>query len=86
MATIVNNPPPDRTLQVEKEGSAGWAVAVVILVAVVVAGAFLWMRYNNAPAGRAYEGNNEPGGGSANINVTLPAFSGAPTSTATSSR
>jgi len=60
--TIVNTPSQD-------SGTAGWAVAVIILLAVIVGG-FLWYRSHGAAAPA------QPG---ANINVTIPA----PTSGAT---
>ena len=63
MATIVNNPQPERVIQTSESGGAGWAVAVVILIA-VIAGLFVWYRYHTAAA--------PVQSGSANINVTLP--------------
>lgn len=65
MATIINNPSntPERT--VEREGgSGGWAVAIIILIA-VVAGLIWWFTGYRAPA----PVQQTPG---ANINVTLP--------------
>jgi hypothetical protein len=56
MATIVNNPGEPR------ESSAGWAVAVIILLIVIAVGAVWFMRYRGAPA-------QNPG---ANIQVNLP--------------
>lgn len=68
MTTVVNNPPgTDRV--VEKSDTGGWAVAVIILLAVIAIGGFLWMRYYRGAAAPA------PTGGSANINLTLPAGS-----------
>lgn len=76
MATIVNNPngPSDRI--VERSDSGGWAVAVIILLAVLVVGGFVWMRYYGtpAPAPQTNTADNTPG--SANINITLPADQG----------
>ena len=72
MATIVNNPAERTERVVESSDSGGWAVAVIVLLAVVVIGAFLWMRYYSAPA--ATQQTQTPG--SANINVTLPANTG----------
>ena len=56
MATIVNNPGSQGD-----NSSAGWAVAVIILLVVVVAGIFWYTRYRAAPA--------SPG---ATIQVNLP--------------
>jgi hypothetical protein len=53
--TIVNAPQGD-------SGAAGWMVAVVILVAVIVGG-FLWYRYYGAPQAAPSD---------TNINVTIP--------------
>ena len=66
MATIVNNPGPERVVAVDSSaGSAGWGVAVIILLAVVGVGIFAWMYYQR-PAAPAEPGTTE-------INVTLPA-------------
>ena len=66
MATIVNNPPPERVVAVDGgDSGAGWAVAVVLLLAVVGIGAYAWTRYNPGSAAA-------PSGGT-NINVQLPA-------------
>jgi hypothetical protein len=71
MATIVNNP-ADRTERVvESSDNGGWAVAVIVLLAVVLIGAFVWMRYYQVPAASQ---SQTPG--SANVNVTLPANTG----------
>jgi hypothetical protein len=56
MATIVNTP-GDRD-----DSSAGWAVAVIILLVVIAGIAFWYARYHRAPAQ----------GGGANIQVNLP--------------
>jgi hypothetical protein len=70
MATILNNPSSapatERTYIDRTDDSGGWAVAIIILLAVVAVGAFLWMRYYRAPAATS----TTPGG--TNINVTLP--------------
>jgi hypothetical protein len=69
MATIVNTPASERTERVvESSDTGGWAVAVIVLLAVVVIGAFVWMRYYSAPA--ATQQTSTPGG--AQINLTLP--------------
>ncbi len=68
MATILNNPGSTERV-VERSSDGGWAVAVIILLAVLVVGGFVWMRYG-APAAVPTDTNTP---GSANINVTLPA-------------
>ena len=59
--TIVNTPPTSDS------GSAGWAVAVIILLA-VIAGGFMWYRYHGAAPAQPTP---------ANINVTIPLPGGA---------
>lgn len=54
--TIVNTPSSN-------DSGAGWAVAIIILLVVIVGG-FLWFRTRGVPAAPA-----QPG---ANINVTIP--------------
>jgi hypothetical protein len=77
MATIVNNPGGPGEHVVEKSDSSGWAVAVIILIAVLVVGGLVWLNYYGAPAGvpteqgNQQQGSNDPGG-NANINLTLP--------------
>lgn len=71
MATIVNNPAERTERVVETSDNGGWAVAVIVLLAVIVVGAFVWLRYYNAPA--ASQSNQAPG---ASINVTLPGNTG----------
>lgn len=65
MSTIINNPTPNEHTVIESDSSSGWAVAVIILVAVIAGGAYLWMSFDvsGAPA--------QPQSG-ATINVTLP--------------
>lgn len=69
MATIINNPssPTDRVIERDSD-TAGWAVAIIILIA-VIAGLIWWFRGQRAPAPPAQSG-------SANINVTLPTTQG----------
>jgi hypothetical protein len=72
MATILNNPsnaPATERTYVERssDDSGGWAVAIIVLLAVLAIGAFMWLRYYNAPAAATPQSN-----GGANINVTLP--------------
>lgn len=71
MATIVNNPGPERVVEVDRTGDStgGWAVAVVILIAVIV-GIFAWVHYHPATAPTSTGGSN--------INVTLPAATNPP--------
>ncbi|MDO8623923.1 MAG: hypothetical protein Q7R54_01065 [bacterium] len=69
MATIINNPNPgpDRVVErvVETDGgSAGWAVAVIILIAVIAVGAYFWFYNRGAPAPQQESGTQ--------INVTIP--------------
>ena len=64
MATIINTPSPERVVAVDRASdSSGWAVAVVILIAVIALGAWAWVHYRGTAAA--------PSGGT-NINVTLP--------------
>lgn len=55
MDTIVNTPG-------DRDSSAGWAVAVIILLVVIAGFAFWYMRYHRAPAQ----------GAGATIQVNLP--------------
>lgn len=55
--TIINTPPSGDS------GSAGWIVAVIVLIA-VVAGGFLWYRYQGGQRPAAPD--------TTNINVTIP--------------
>lgn len=65
MATIINNPGPERVVEVDRtaDASSGWAVAVVVLIAVIV-GLLVWYHYHHAAAA--------PASGGTNINVTIP--------------
>jgi hypothetical protein len=61
MATVINNPGgPDRVL--ERDSGAGWAVAAILIVAVIAGGAYLLMRYGNGAGADA----------DTNIDVTVP--------------
>lgn len=65
MSTIINTPSPERIVEVDRtDGTAGWAIAVLILLVVIGGGLYTWMHY--------YRGTAAPSGGT-NINVTLPA-------------
>lgn len=55
--TIVNTPPSNDS------GAAGWVVALIILIAVIVGG-FMWYRYYGVPQASAPD--------TTNINVTIP--------------
>lgn len=65
MATIVNNPQTERV--VERESNTGWIIAVLVLIVVIAAGAFLWLRYYHRTAPATSNGGT-------NINVTVPAL------------
>ena len=71
MATIINNTRPnDRVVEVDRsDNSAGWAVAVVILLLVIAGGVWAYARY--------YRGAAPAPSGDTNVNVTLPAIPGA---------
>ncbi|HYF12756.1 MAG TPA: hypothetical protein VD928_00425 [Candidatus Paceibacterota bacterium] len=71
MATVVNNPSGtvERSIDRGEDTSAGWAVAVIVLLVVLAVGGFLFARYfNAAPAAT-------PNGGT-NIDVTVPGTGG----------
>ncbi len=72
MSTIVNSPASERERVVESD-SGGWAVAVIVLLAIVAIGGFFLMRYYGAPAATTPVNTESNTPGSANINVTLPA-------------
>jgi heme/copper-type cytochrome/quinol oxidase subunit 2 len=56
MTTVINTPATPES----GDGGAGWAVAVIILLAVIGVGVYFWIHYRSAPSGAT------------NINVTLP--------------
>lgn len=60
MATIINSPGKTDG----SDNSAGWSVAVIILIAVIGVGAYLLFFYRGAPAPTP--------AGETNINVTVP--------------
>ncbi len=71
MATVIERERPvERSSYIERDSGSGWAVAAVILIAVLAVGAFMWARYYQAPAATQTQ---TPG---ANINVTLPQAGG----------
>ncbi len=72
MATIIenNDTNPNRPVLVSQDSGAGWAVAVLILVVVLVAGAFWYMRYYRAPANSGTPGTT--------VQVNLPSSGYAP--------
>lgn len=69
MPTIVNTPGE------HGDGSAGWAVAVIILLVVIAGLAFWYIRYRQAPAAApgATIQVNLPQGGDTNSGGTAPA-------------
>ncbi len=69
MVTVVNTPGGGDRI-IERTDTGGWAVAVIILIAIVAIGGFFAWRYYRAPA--AAPASN----GGANINVTIPAGNG----------
>jgi len=72
MATVIQNQPtdPNRTLVVDSsDNTAGWAVAVLVLLVVIVAGALWYTHYRGAYAAPAAA----PG---TTVQVNLPASGG----------
>jgi len=69
MATVIEREVerPSRRVIVERESDsgAGWAVALIVLLAVLAVLAFAWVRYRAAPTPA---GNTAP-----SINVSVPA-------------
>lgn len=61
MATIVNNPGSD-----SGSGAAGWVVAAVVIIALLLIGFFVWPGFAGTGGG----------GGGTNINVEVPAPTG----------
>ncbi len=69
MATIIDNRTPEvvrPTIVDSADSSVGWAVAVIILLAIIAVGAFWYMRYR-APAAQT----NNPG---PSIQVNVPNY------------
>ena len=62
MTTIINTP-PNKTETVSTDNGAGWFAAVIILLAVIGFGAYIWFYFDRTPS--------EPTS-TTNINVTLP--------------
>ncbi len=64
MTTVINNPEPgtEKVNIIERTDASGWMVAVIILLAVIGGGFYLWNRYSHNVAVM-------PG---ATINVTVP--------------
>lgn len=46
MSTIINTPPAAEST----DSGAGWAVAVIVLLAVIAVGLYAWVHYRGAPA------------------------------------
>ena len=79
MATIVNTPSGDSS-----DSSAGWAVAVIILLVIIAGVAFWYVRYRGAPAqspGATIQVNLPTGGNSGGGNTPAPAPTPTPTPT-----
>ena len=64
MDTVVTTQPAST-----QNSAAGWVIAVILLIALIGAGAYAWTQYGGAPEAA-------PAGGSANVNVTLPTMGG----------
>lgn len=75
MATVINDSGPDRVVTVDRTtdsgSSAGWAIAVIILIAVIV-GLFVWYHYHHVVYTAPAQGGNSTG----SINITLPGGNG----------
>ena len=70
MATVIERERPvGGGVLIERDSGTGWAVAAVVIIALLAVGAFVWARYYSAPAPAA----QNPG---ASINVTLPQTGG----------
>lgn len=78
MATVLNNP-GDRE---ENNGSAGWAVAIIILLAVIGIGVYLWSQYQGAGPAVSPPSTS----GDTTINVTLPGVGATSSATASPSQ
>ena len=66
MATVIERERTDsRPVVVERDSGsgAGWAVVLIVIVALLVVGEFAWAQFYGTPA---------PSNGDANINVTVP--------------
>ncbi len=66
MTTIINTPPSEGKKEVV-ESDTGWAVAVIILIAIIAAGIYLWFHNYYVPSN---ESGTPPTG--TTINVTVP--------------
>ncbi|MHB8660864.1 MAG: hypothetical protein ACYC75_02940 [Minisyncoccota bacterium] len=65
MATIINNPSPERVIEKKSTDYSGWVVAVIILLVIIALGAYLWFQYYPTSTTTNYGGTN--------INLTVPA-------------
>lgn len=61
MATVINNPAERSERYIETNSSAGWAIAVIVLLAVIAIGAYVWT-HRTAPAQQT----------TPDINLTVP--------------
>lgn len=64
MTTVINTPPHRDTVD-----GGGWAVSVIVLVAVIGIGLFFWLNYGRTPSAENPDTTRDT---STNINVTLP--------------
>lgn len=71
MATIINTPGNSDGAD---NSMMGWAVAVIILLVVIVVGAYVWVNYRPAP--ETTPANNEENNGGASVNITIPGTGG----------
>ncbi len=81
MATVIERDRPAGGVLIERNDSAaGWAVAAVIIIAILAVGAFVWARYYSTP------GYTTPANNSVNVSVpgnTTPDTGGNTTQTPT---
>jgi hypothetical protein len=72
MATIINNPRPDvveRTTTIERDGGAGWGVAVIVILLVAGVSVYLWVQHHH---GVLYA---TPANSTTNVSAALPGSS-----------
>jgi hypothetical protein len=70
MATVINNPQPTGRTVIDRSSSdsSGWVAAIIILLALIGFGIYLWMHRGSGAAAPQSTG--------ASINVTLPGNTG----------
>lgn len=78
MATIINTPGNDS--QKDSMGTTGWVVAVLILLVVIVAGAYIWSNSQTTPTttAPATTYNSTTTNSTTDVNVTIPATTTTP--------